>query len=173
MRQIKELEKPGNLYHATPIWKIEYILEDGLRADLGGKHICNVPYQCITPYIRIAIEMAWITKRELLRSSEQMVLGIVGFSKSRLPENVREQLKEDPLLWEPGLITFMDFPPESIDQVIVANLTHNNPDPVVEELCRKSKPPISLEQIKYEGRGNFVSLNGLPTNHIQPAAITL
>jgi len=173
MKPINELEKKGNLYHATPIWKVEYILEDGLRADLGEKHLCNIPYQCITPYIRVAIEMAWITKGKLLRSAEQFVLGIVGFSKARLPENVREQLREDPFLYEPGLITFMDFPPESIDQVIVANLIHDNPDTVVEGLCRNSKHPISLHQIKYEGRGKFVSLKRLSTPSIQPAAISL
>ena len=148
MESIVKLEKTGNLYHATPVWKVEYIFDDGLRADCGRKSTDGKPYQCLSPSIRVAADMAKITNERAFKETGYWVLGVIGFNIARLPESVRLQLENDPRLYD-GLITYVDFPPESIDQVIVANLREGKPDKVIKRLCGSSRPPVLLHQIRY------------------------
>ena len=158
MKPIIELERAGNLYHATPVWKVEYIFEDGLRADCGRQSADDRPYQCLSPSIRVATDMAKMTNESALREAGQWVLGVIGFNRAKLPEGVQLQLEEDPKL-HGGVITYVDLPPESIDQVIVANLRESRPDPVIKGLCDKFRYPISLHQIRYFDReGKFLLL---------------
>jgi hypothetical protein len=155
MIPINELEKTGNLYHATPVWKVEYIFDDGLRADLGGKSINGRPYQCLSNSIKVAIDMAKISNKKVFKETGYPpVLGIISFDMTRLSESIRLQLKRDPGL-DCGLITCNDFPPESISQVIIANLRDKKPDYVIKNLCKSLDNLISLHQIRYYSEGKF------------------
>jgi len=156
MKPIAELEKTGNLYHATPVWKVEYLFDDGLRADCGRKSTNGRPYQCLSPSIKVAADMARITNEAAFKETGYWVLGIIGFDMARLPESIRLQLESDPRL-HGGLVTYVDFPPESIDQVIVANLREGKSDNVIKRLCESSRPPVLLHQIRYfDSDGKFV-----------------
>jgi len=156
LAQIETLEREHVLYHATPIWRLEYIFESGLRVDcarLVDKD--KRPYQCLSPSMRMAIGMAKITNDYAFKETKLNVVGVIGFSTLLLPGETRNALKEDPML--PGSkITYINLPPESIVQVVVANLEGNSLDRVIRDLCAHSNPPIECQQIRYFlGDGNF------------------
>src|SRR3989344_294327 len=157
MKYIDELQKPGHVYHATAIWRVESILEQGLRVDLGKKTKEGRPYQCLSYSLKTALEMARITNETVMRSSGIWVLGAMGFATYILPRETLHHLDEDPGL-PGGLITYRDFPAGSIDQVIVANLREEKPDYTVQRICEAKQPVIDVQHLRYLRDGSFIPI---------------
>lgn len=113
----KDLTLPDHLYHATPIWNAQNILEGGLKVEFG-RYQGRRQYQCIAEEAITASGFCDTVHFEEMRERISGEIVTFGFNLWLDPTMI-DNLGDDPK-YKGGLVTFRNFSPKAIDQIIIS-----------------------------------------------------
>ena len=120
--KISTLQTKGFIYHATPLHKLEKVLEKGLLISESSKQDEQGKFLCLTEDLSSAIYFAHHV--QLWLSSQEQIVGAVGIDLSKLPMQIKSQFSQDPMFTR-GIITRKDIKPKYFGELVLADLEGN------------------------------------------------
>jgi|SRR3989344_3728733 len=124
-KNIADLQVNESLYHGSPEWRIEKILNEGLSLSESKPRYGSKPYLCFSPELWLTI---YFTEHvHLLNDDRNKFIGIFRISK----KNQREfNFRKDPFPMQElfrdkvtSLVTYEDVPPNCFDDLLLVDYT--------------------------------------------------
>jgi len=144
---IATLQTEGFIYHATPLHKLEQVLQNGLSVRESSKQDEQGKFLCLTEDLGSAIYFTYHV--QLWLSAQKKIVGAVGMDLSKLPVQIKSQFSQDPMFTR-GVITKRNIKPQYFGELILADLEGNNEDLVelAENFQRKYR--LKVKPIDYD-----------------------
>jgi len=139
--RIDTLNSESMLYHATALHRLEGVLAKGLDISKSSRSDERGSYLCLTWDLGHALSFAY---RYLPKSPQtRLIVGAVGLDQNKLPNNIKNQLEEDPL-FKDGVITRESISPTFFSELILTDLEGDNYDLVetAKNIERVHKLPV-------------------------------
>ncbi|PIN94009.1 hypothetical protein COU54_00860 [Candidatus Pacearchaeota archaeon CG10_big_fil_rev_8_21_14_0_10_31_24] len=121
--EIAALQTPGFIYHATPLHKLEKVLQKGLSIIESSKQDEQGKFLCLTEDLSSALYFAHHV--QLWLSAQKQIVGSVGMDLSKLPVQIKSQFSQDPMFTR-RVITRRNIKPQYFGELILADLEGNN-----------------------------------------------
>lgn len=113
------------IYHATPLHKLEKVLQKGLSVRESFKQDEQGKFLCLTEDLGSAIYFAHHV--QLWLSAQKQIVGAIGIDLSKLPIPIKSQFSQDPM-FSRGIITRRNIKPQYFRELLLADLEGNTED---------------------------------------------
>jgi len=146
-KSVAELQAPNRLYHGTPEWRLEGLLDKGVSVKEAAKFQNGRKIQCITSSLEEAIYFTHHV--HLMFGGGDRYLGVVQIDPQKLRKRTMEQFEPDELNLS-SLVTYQSIPPASFDRLLLVDINGTREDMLDQSKELSEKYGISVVTIDYD-----------------------